>query len=131
MAKEFTYRGKTPEALAQLQLAELAQILPSRAKRSIKRGFSEEQKKLLVKVRNAKLGTYKKKIRTHARDMIIIPDMFGLKIAVHNGKLFQEVIITPPMIGHTLGEFAETRRDVKHSGPGIGATRGSKSQSVK
>jgi small subunit ribosomal protein S19 len=132
MAKIFTYRGKTAEELQKLGLNELAKLLPARQRRNIKRGFTPEQKKLLVKVEAAKAGKYKKPIKTHCRDLTIIPQMFGLKISVHNGKEFVPIDITPEMIGWTLGDFVMTTRfDVKHGGPGIGATRGSKFISVK
>ena len=131
MAKKFKYRGKTPEELENMGLTELAQLFRARARRSIKRGFSEQQKKLLQKVKLAKEGKRKKPIKTHCRDMIIIPAMFGLKINVHNGKEFVPVEITPERIGYTLGEFVQTRKEVKHKAPGIGATRSSKFISVK
>ncbi len=131
MAREFRFRGKTVKELEDMGLSELAQLLNARARRSIKRGFTEQQKKLLRKVNMAKEGKSKKQIRTHCRDMIIIPAMFGLRIDVHNGKEFIPLEITPEMIGHALGEFAQTCREVKHRAPGIGATRSSKSVSVK
>ena len=132
MAKIFTYRGKTAEELQKLGLNELAKLLPARQRRNIKRGFTPEQKKLLVKVEAAKAGKYKKPIKTHCRDLTIIPQMFGVKISIHNGKEFVPIDITPEMIGWTLGDFVMTTRfDVKHGGPGIGATRGSKFISVK
>ena len=57
--------------------------------------------------------------------------MVGLTIYVHNGKEFSEVKLTAEMIGHRLGEFAATRRQVKHGAPGVGATRSSAALSVK
>ncbi len=131
MAKEFRFRGKTAEELESIGLSELAQLLKARPRRSIKRGFSEQQKKLLKKVNLAKEGKFKKPIKTHCRDMIVIPTMFGLKIGVHNGKEFIPIEITAEMLGHTLGEFVQTRKEVKHKAPGIGATRSSKFISVK
>jgi len=115
-----------------MSIAELAKLLPSRQRRNIKRGSTPEQKKLMEKIRLAKAGKYKKLIKTHARDMTILPEMFGLKIAVHNGKEFVPIDITPEMISWTLGDFVMTTKfEVKHGGPGIGATRGSKFISVK
>lgn len=132
MPKIFTYRGKTAEELQKMGLNELAKLLPARQRRNIKRGFTPEQKKLLVKIDAAKAGKYKKPIRTHCRDMTILPQMFGLKISIHNGKEFVPIDIIPDMVGWTLGDFVMTTRfDVKHGGPGIGATRGSKFISVK
>ncbi|MET1124747.1 MAG: 30S ribosomal protein S19 [Archaeoglobaceae archaeon] len=118
--KEFRYRGYTLEQLQRMTLEELAELLPARERRKIKRGFTEEEQKLLRKLR--KKGT----ARTHCRDMIVLPEMVGKVVYVHNGKEFVRVEIKPEMIGHRLGEFAPTRRFEKHSGPGVGATRSSK-----
>jgi small subunit ribosomal protein S19 len=71
-------------------------------------------------------------VRTHCRDVPILPDFIGKKVAVHNGKEFVSVDIKPEMIGHYLGEFAMTRKTVVvHSGPGVGATRSSKFMPLK
>jgi len=126
MVKKFTYRGKTLEELKKLSIDQLAQLLKARARRKIKRGFTEQEKKLLEKIRKGK-----KKLRTHCRDMIILPEMVGLTIHVHNGKEFLPVVIKEEMIGHRLGEFALTRKRVQHSAPGVGATRSSAHISVK
>lgn len=64
-------------------------------------------------------------LKTHARDMIILPEMVGVTISIHNGKEFVSVTITPEMIGYYLGEFAITNRPVRHGTPGIGASRSS------
>ena len=119
--KEFTYRGKTLEELKKLSLNEFAALLPARRRRSIKRGLTEEQKKLLKKVKRNE-----KNIETHCRDMIILPEIIGQTIKVHNGKEFIMVIIDASMVGHRLGEFSQTRKRVQHSAPGLGATRSSK-----
>lgn len=124
--KEFTYKGKTTEELSKLSLNELASLLPSRQRRTLKRGFTEQQKILLKKIRSNE-----KSIETHCRDLIILPEMVGKIIKVHQGKELAPVIIEPDMIGHCLGEFASTRKRVAHSAPGIGATRSSASLSVK
>jgi small subunit ribosomal protein S19 len=54
-----------------------------------------------------------------------LPEMVGATVAVHNGKEFTAVDITPEMIGHVLGEFAITNKPVRHGTPGIGASRSS------
>lgn len=124
--KEFTFKGKSLEELQRIGLNELAQLLPARQRRIIKRGFTDQQKILLKKLR-----TNGKNIETHCREMIILPEMIGKTIKVHQGKEFVPVLIEPEMIGHCLGEFAITRKKVAHSAPGIGATRSSASLSVK
>ncbi len=127
MAKKiFTYRGKTLEELNNMSIKELAELLPARCKRSIKRGLSAEKLKLIKEVE-----ADEKNIRTHLRDMIILPLMVGKTIKIHNGKVFVPVFVQAEMIGHYLGEFALTRQGVKHNAPGIGATRSSASLSVK
>lgn len=121
MVRIFTYKGKTVEELQKMSLEEFARLLPSRQRRSILRGFTEKQKKFLQKLREAE-----KPLRTHCREMIIIPEMIGKKVAVYNGKQWPVFEIRPDMLGHRLGEFALTRGRVLHSAPGVGATRSSK-----
>ncbi len=129
MPKKFTFRGYTLEELQKLSLDDFAKLLPSRQRRSLFRGLQTRQKKLLERIRKAKEEKEKTGketiIRTHCRDMIIIPEMVGLKFGVHNGKEFVIVEIKPEMIGHRLGEFSLTRKKVVHGTPGIGATRSS------
>ena len=130
MAKQFRYRGYTLEELQKMSLKEFAKLLPARQRRSILRGLTERQKKLLEKIKKHP----NKVIRTHERDMVILPQMVGAKIAVYRGgakagdKTGKWVVveIKPEMIGRRLGEFAWTIKEVKHSAPGIGATRSSK-----
>ena len=124
--KEFTYRGKGMEELIKMSLNEIGALFPARQRRSLKRGLTEQQKILLSKIRKNETN-----IKTHCRDMIILPEMTGKMIKVYNGKEFVSVIIMDEMIGHCLGEFALTRRKVEHSAPGIGATRSSAALSVK
>lgn len=131
MVKEYTYKGKSPEELEKMSISELSELMSTRMRRKIKRGFTEEHKKLLTKIEEAKAGKRKKPIKTHARDMIVLPIMYGLKIMVYNGKEFAPVEIKPEMTGHLLGEFALTRKEIKHKAPGVGATRGSKHTSAK
>jgi small subunit ribosomal protein S19 len=126
--KEFKYRGYSLEELQRLSIDDLIPILPSRARRTLKRGLTREQYKLVNDVQKAGKDDV---IRTHRRDMIILPSFVGHRIDVHNGKEFQRVDIQPQMIGHYLGEFVLTRKRVKHTGPGVGATRSSKFMPLK
>jgi len=100
-------------------------LLPSRQRRSLNRGISNEKRKLLKEVSLAADGKLKTPIRTHARDMVILPNMVGLTIHIHNGKEFSAVEIKPPMVGHYLGEYSITNKKVVHGTPGIGASRSS------
>jgi small subunit ribosomal protein S19 len=124
---EFTYRGHTLDELQELSLDEVAELLPARQRRTIKRGLSVEHEKLLEKAREAgEEETANNPIRTHLRDMPIVPEMVGLTFAVHNGQSFERVKVEPEMLGHYLGEFQLTRTSVEHGQAGIGATRSSK-----
>lgn len=131
MAKIFSYRGKTIEELKKISLDDFIKMVPARQRRSLKKGFTEEQKKLLLKIDKQIKGEYKKAIRTHCRDMVILPKMVDLTIHVHAGNKFVPVMISPESVGMYLGEFALTRQKVQHSAPGIGATRSSAAVSVK
>lgn len=119
--KEFAYRGHTLEQLQAMSKDEIIKILPARARRSLKRGPSEEHQTFWRQVRKGK-GV----VETHRRNIVVLPELVGRKIGIHNGKEFKVVEILPEMIGHYLGEFALTRRFGSHSGPGVGATRSSK-----
>jgi len=126
MAKKgFTYRGKTLEELKKMSISEFKELLPSRQKRSLKKGLTDQQKRLLKKIKS------KSEVKTHCRDMIIFPEMIGSMLKIHNGKSFTAVMLTEEMIGRYLGEFAVTRKKVEHSSPGIGSTRSSANLSVK
>lgn len=124
MAKKFSYRGKTFEELVAMNLEDFSELLPARQRRCLKRGLPKQHRKLLENIRANKGKD--KFIRTHARDMIILPEMVGSKIGIYNGKEFKPVVIEEEMISHCLGEFSMTRQKVKHSSPGLGATRSSK-----
>jgi small subunit ribosomal protein S19 len=128
MPKEFMYRGHTLSSLQGMSMDEFINLLPSRQRRSLQRGLPPEQRILLEKMRKAQEAAKKGEdatIKTHVRDMIILPEMVGVKILVHNGKEFLPVEIKPEMIGHYLGEFAITNKPVRHGTPGIGASRSS------
>lgn len=126
--KEFQYHGLNLEETQKLSVDELLPLLPSRMRRTLKRGLTSKQDKLLNDIKDANEGDV---IRTHCRDMIILPSFVGHRIDVHNGNGFQRVDIAPDMMGHYLGEFALTRKKVKHTGPGVGATRSSKFMPLK
>ncbi len=138
--RRFRYRGKTLEELLSMPMDQLINLFPARIRRSLIResktqvilrrqeyGIKESPRmKLLSKVMKARELMSKGKnvrIRTHVRDAIILPVMVGLTIEVYNGKEFVPVKITPEMIGHYLGEYAPTTKQVKHGEPGLKATR--------
>jgi small subunit ribosomal protein S19 len=127
MPKEFMYRGYSIQQLREMSMDDFIKILPSRQRRSLQRGLTPAGRRLLEEIKEFKRGSRSEgdALKTHARDMIILPDMVGLRILVHSGKEFTSVDITPEMVGHYLGEFAITNKKVSHGTPGIGASRSS------
>jgi len=124
--KRFRYRGKTLEELLSMSLDEFVQLLPARQRRSLMRGLTPAQRKLLNKIRALRrAGKSDIMVKTHVRDMIILPEMVGLTIAVYNGKEYVPVRVTPEMIGHRLGEFSHTTKLVHHGEPGLKASKSS------
>lgn len=108
--KEFLFHGKTEEEIKKLSLKEFAQLIPSRQRRSLVRGLTEEQKIFLKDVM-----ADKKNLKTHCRDLVITPHLLGKKVMIHNGKEFVTVEINLEKLGHVLGEFAMSRKRVGHS----------------
>ncbi len=128
MPKEFAYRGHTLEQLKNISMDEFILLLPARQRRSLQRGLTPQQREFfeeLKKYKRTNDGENKKAIKTHCRDMVILPEMIGLTILIHDGKEFVPVEVKPQMIGHYLGEFAITNQKVSHGTPGIGASRSS------
>jgi len=127
--KEFKYKGYTLDDLMAMSMDDLVKIMPSDIRGSLSKGFTESQKKLMKTIRKRRKALGKgqniKPIRTHCRDMPIIPEMVGLDFMIYNGKEFIKVNIQPEMLGHYLGEFTYNRAIVKHRSPGVGATRSS------
>lgn len=115
--KIFTFRGKTLEELQKLSIEEFSLLLPSRERRKINRGFTEQEKIFLD---NLNAGV--KKLKTHCRDMIVLPVMVGKKIPIYNGKAFVEVLIVPEMLGMRFGELVPTRKIASHTSMGAKKT---------
>ncbi len=82
--------------------------------RSLKKGPYVDQK-LLKKVGKLRVGD-KTVIKTWARASTIVPEMIGFTFGVHNGKIHIPVLVSEDMVGHKLGEFAHTRKFVRHGG---------------
>ena len=118
-----------------MDINEFMKLIPARQRRSLKRGFTEKEKKLIDKLKKAGIEKQgdkpNKPVRTHCRTMVVLPMMVGLTLGIHNGKEFVKVEITSDMIGHYLGEFTYNRKRVQHHSPGVGATRGSTFVPVK
>jgi small subunit ribosomal protein S19 len=135
--REFTYRGYTLAEMLEMPLyppedgseqMAIISLMPARARRSLYRGLPRENEHFLARIEEAGESDI---LRTHRRDMPVLPIMVGKTIGIHNGRDFVDVIIQPEMIGHYLGEYAMTRRRPVHTGPGVGATRSSKHVALK
>ena len=126
MAKEFTFYGNTWEQVQKMSTDEFMKFIPSRSRRTMKRGFTEAQKTFLKNLNRGQAT-----LETHCRDLVVLPTFVGKTIKIHNGKEFVPVIIEKDMLGHRLGEFSISTKKVEHSAPGIGATRSSSALSVR
>jgi len=128
--KKFTYKGLELEKLLDLNQEELSAIVCARARRRMQRGLKRKPMALIKKLRKAKAaaGPLDKPaiVKTHLRDMIIVPEMVGSTVAVYNGKVFNVVDVKADMVGYYLGEFSITYRPVRHGRPGIGSTNSSR-----
>ena len=121
------YRGKMADELSKISVSDSLPMLTSRARRTLSR--VAKNKSLQVKKFMKKVATMEDKakvIRTHVREAVIVPEWLGRTFSVHNGKDWKNVHISVDKLGYRLGDFAHTTGRVLHSGPGVGATRGSK-----
>lgn len=112
--KEFTFRGLKLEQIQTMGIKDFAQLATSRERRSLMRGLTKEQRNLLSKIEK------RNKVKTHCREMVILPQMVGKTIMVHKGNEYVTVEVTEEMLGKRLGEFALTRKVAKHASPGVG-----------
>ncbi|MDW0120447.1 MAG: 30S ribosomal protein S19 [Nitrososphaeraceae archaeon] len=129
MVREFRFRGLNVDQLKNLSIEALLPLLNARQRRSLDKRvgkyMNDEKRKLRERIKNVREGNSNENIRTHVRDMIILPDMVGITINIHNGKDFSPITIKPEMIGHYLGEYSITNKRVQHGAPGVGASRSS------
>ncbi|KAG0267029.1 ribosomal protein S15 [Mortierella polycephala] len=128
--RKFSYRGIDLDKLLDLTSEELMDLVNARPRRRFQRGLKRKPMGLIKKLRQAKKDAPAMEkpavVKTHLRNMIIVPEMIGSVVGVYNGKTFNQVEIKPEMIGHYLGEFSITYKPVKHGRPGIGATHSSR-----
>lgn len=123
ITKEKTFRGKTISELNEMSIQEFSKLCTARARRSLEKKGTD--KKILKKIEAQKINQKSKPIKTHRRDLVIIPAMVGARLAIHKGKDYENTEITIKMLGHYLGEFALTRKRLMHGKAGIGATKSS------
>ena len=135
--RNYTFRGKTLEDLRKMELKEFVELLGTKRRRFIHRSFGVQHIHLIAKLRKAREavanqpGVKPATVRTHLRNMVVLPEFVDNVIGIYNGKEFVEVQIKPEMIGCVLAEFANSKKLVHHSKAGVGATRSSSATSLK
>merc|ERR1712093_340702 len=129
--RKFSYKGIDLEQLLEMKTEKLLQLFTCRIRRKFQRGLKHGHLALIKKLRKAKManaGTSDKPVgvKTHIRDMIIVPEMIGSILGIYNGKTYTGVEIKPEMIGMYLGEFSFTYKPVAHGRPGVGVAQSSR-----
>ncbi|KAI6820068.1 40S ribosomal protein [Hortaea werneckii] len=127
--RKFSYRGIDLDELLDLSSEQLRDVVHARARRRFNRGLKRKPMGLIKKLRKAKQEAPPNEkpavVKTHLRDMIVVPEMIGSVVGVYSGKEFNTVEIKPEMVGHYLAEFSISYHPVRHGRPGIGATHSS------
>lgn len=109
--KDFTFRGKTLEELKTLDVREFAKLMRSRQRRSTLRNFQKIED--FINSAQKKIAK-NKQVKTHHRDLLVVPAMIGMRIHIHRGDKFVPIDIIEEMLGHKFGEFALTRARAQH-----------------
>src|SRR6188768_2563678 len=103
MVREFKFKGYSADQIQKISVETLMPLLNSRQRRSLDRRLStymtDEQRKFRVELKLSREGKITNPLKTHLRDMIILPDMIGLNVLVHNGKEFVPFTIRAEMVG--------------------------------
>jgi small subunit ribosomal protein S15e len=124
--KKFMFKGMELDKVLDLSQEELMALVPARARRRFNRGLKRKPMALIKRLRKAKraCGEHQKPdpVKTHLRNMIIVPEMIGSVVGVYNGKVFTQVEIKPEMIGMYLAEFSISYKPVGHGRAGMSAT---------
>eukprot|EP00729_Bicosta_minor_P025076 gene25076-6519_t len=122
--KKYSYRGIDLDKLLELSTDQFVDLVHCRARRKFVRGIRGKPLRLLKRLRKSKQGLDEGEkpptVKTHLRNMVIVPEMIGSVVGVYNGKTFNQVEIRPEMTGHYLGEFSITYKPVRHGRPGVG-----------
>jgi len=128
--RKFTYRGVDLDQLLDMNNEGLMELFTCRIRRKFSRGLKRKPMALIKKLRKKKKEALANEkpdvVKTHLRNMVVVPEMTGSVVGVYNGKVFTQVEVKPEMIGHYLGEFSISYKPVKHGRPGIGATHSSR-----
>eukprot|EP00448_Togula_jolla_P001036 CAMPEP_0170610080 /NCGR_PEP_ID=MMETSP0224-20130122/22463_1 /TAXON_ID=285029 /ORGANISM="Togula jolla, Strain CCCM 725" /LENGTH=144 /DNA_ID=CAMNT_0010935421 /DNA_START=69 /DNA_END=503 /DNA_ORIENTATION=- len=122
--RKFSYRGVDLDKLVDMSNQDLMELFRARQRRKFSRGIKRAPITLLKKLRKAKRETaYGEKpeaVKTHLRNMVIVPEMIGSVVGVYSGKQFINVEVKPDMIGHYLAEFSITYKPIRHGRGGSG-----------
>ncbi|KAJ9106221.1 ribosomal protein S15 [Naganishia vaughanmartiniae] len=128
--RKYQYRGIELDKLLDLSNQQFIELVHARARRRFQRGLKRKHLGLLKKLRQAKKDAAPNEkpatVKTHLRNMIIVPEMIGSVAGVYNGKSFTTVEVKPEMTGHYLGEFSITYKPVSHGRAGLGSTNSSR-----
>ena len=124
--RKFTYRGIELDALLDMSNEDFMSLVHARARRKFQRGLKRKPMGLIKRLRKAKAECQPNEkpatVKTHLRDMIVVPEMIGSMIGIYTGRFFVNTEIKPEMVGHYLGEFAMTYIPTRHGAKGKGAT---------
>merc|ERR1712198_263127 len=119
--RKYTYRGVDLDQLLNMNNEGLMELFTCRIRRKFNRGLKRKPMALIKKLRKKKkecpVNEKPDVVKTHLRNMIVVPEMTGSIVGVYNGKVFTQVEIKPEMIGHYLGEFSISYKPVKHGYP--------------
>jgi len=127
MVKEDRFKGLTEAEIKDMSMEDFLPLIKARERRTLVRlNQNPRLKQLIETARKVKKENPKKMIKTHVREAVILPEWLGLTFGVYSGKEFKKVEITVNHLGKRLGDFSHSTGRVMHSGPGVGATRGSK-----
>ncbi|CAR22404.1 putative 40S ribosomal protein S15 [Lachancea thermotolerans] len=125
--KSYSYKGVDLEKMLEMPTEEFVKLAPARVRRRFARGLSSKPAGLMKKLRAAKLAAPENErpavVKTHLRNMIVVPEMIGSVVGVYNGKVFNQVEVKPEMVGHYLGEFSITYTPVRHGRAGATTSR--------
>ena len=125
--KKYTFRGVELDDLLEMSVEKFLPMLNARQRRKFSRGIKHQPIAVLKKLRIAKkkcaYGDKPTPVKTHLRNMTILPEMVGSMVGVYTGKQFVNVEIKPDMIGNYLGEYALTYKPISHSRAGAAGAR--------
>ncbi|CCH58269.1 hypothetical protein TBLA_0A04760 [Henningerozyma blattae CBS 6284] len=125
--RTYSYKGVDLEKLLDMPTEEFVKLASARVRRRYARGLSHKPAGFMKKLRAAKLAAPENEkpaaVRTHLRNMIVVPEMIGSVVGIYNGKVFNQVEIKPEMVGHYLGEFSITYTPVRHGRAGATTSR--------